>query len=444
MLLRFCLTLFLFVLMSVGCADAQERFFTFSNHGGAEGARQSVQLQQETNRNIDQDVSLTTLSGQISAALVSLTEAQNTLNTLSATTASHATTLTSLTSAVGLGQTGLLELSGGLKLGAFSTCASSEAGVIRYEAAQRLVQFCDGTSWQEIGASPQASGNFTPVTGADLSTVTTSNAVTIAGFLGTRTASVSVGGTIIRNGTPQGMSCDISPGDTVALRVTSSSSYNSTVNVTFTVSTMTSTWTVTTRAQDTTPNSFTFTALTNQEYSTVAASNAATVSAFDGPLTATVSGQGSPQVRKNAGIWGSSVSLDPGDSLQVRLTSSPDPTTLHQATVTVGSYSTTFDVTTKAACGLAGQDSTVRQYAIMLGWRPAGTNCFAIPTPGPDTGPPQGVNPGTASGCCSGQIKPHPTIGWGACPAGQGEGTCDPGFDSCPSFGIIYYRAVCN
>lgn len=75
---------------------------------------------------------------------------------------------------------------------------------------------------------------------------------------------------------------------------------------------------------------------------------AATVTGFTGPLTAAVSG-GDAQIRKNGtGTWGSSVSVNPGDILNLRMTSSGSASTGIVATVTLGTAVVDWRVDTTA------------------------------------------------------------------------------------------------
>jgi hypothetical protein len=116
-------------------------------------------------------------------------------------------------------------------------------------------------------------------------------------------------------------------------------------NDTFTVS-------MSSPAQDTTPNSFTLQNVTNAGVSTVYQSVAQQVTGITGTVTVTVSGDGNPQVKIGSGSWTSGpTTITNNYYINARLTSSASNSTAHTATVTVGTYSTTFVVTTVAASG---------------------------------------------------------------------------------------------
>lgn len=234
----------------------------------------------------------------------------------------------------------------GAVLGDNPICNAGNEGMLRYVSAQKAVLLCTGAAWIEVGAAPSASGVFTPVSNANLGQTYTSNAVTVSGFFGVRTATASNGATIVVNGSPQGASANVEAGNSVALRMAAASTYNTQNSTTLSLSSYNQTWTITTRAQDTTPNSFSFSNLTNQAVSTQVQSNAVTISGFDGPLTVSVSGNGSPQLQVAGGAWVTSGLISPGQSLRLRLTTSASYSTAHTATVTLGTYSTAWSATT--------------------------------------------------------------------------------------------------
>lgn len=87
--------------------------------------------------------------------------------------------------------------------------------------------------------------SFDAITDAELSTDYTSNEATLSGFAGQLAASAT-GGTLIVNGSATTGSTPVSSGDKVAVRVSSSSEYSTTVSATVTVGAVSSTFTVAT------------------------------------------------------------------------------------------------------------------------------------------------------------------------------------------------------
>ncbi|MEW5424176.1 hypothetical protein HNS03_19845 [Amorphus sp. 3PC139-8] len=269
-------------------------------------------------------------------------------------------------------ENGMAVMSNGIKLGDQSTCDGDHEGVLRYNPAVKTVLFCDGEYWQEIGAAPETSTTFNDVTDAEPGQTYTTGEAAVSGFFGERTVTASNGALILVNGGLQGASASVSDGDKVQLRLTASNNFSTSKSTTMTLGSLSTSWTVTTREQDTTPNNFNFVDLTGQETDAIVTSNTATVSGFDGPLTATVSGQGSPQIRTGSGSWGTSASVSPGQSLRVRLTTSGSELTTRVATVSLGDVDADWSVLTKAStCSLpwGGTIANGESVVAYSGWR---------------------------------------------------------------------------
>lgn len=96
---------------------------------------------------------------------------------------------------------------------------------------------------------------------------------------------------------------------------------------------------------------FTFTDISNAALSTLTAASALTISGIPAgcPGEVAVSGQGSPQISINGGTWGTMGSISNGQTLAVRLTSSPSFSTAHTATISIGATEDSWSVTTFAA-----------------------------------------------------------------------------------------------
>ena len=103
------------------------------------------------------------------------------------------------------------------------------------------------------------------------------------------------------------------------------------------------TWT----AGTTTVNTFSFGALINQPLSTVLASNTVGISGMNVPVAISITGG---QYNINRTGWTSSAgTVNSGDSVQVRQTSSASNSTTTVTTLTVGGFSAPFSVTTQAS-----------------------------------------------------------------------------------------------
>lgn len=188
--------------------------------------------------------------------------------------------------------------------------------------------------------------SFTPVTSAELSTLYTSNSQTITGLGTTSPYTVTGGEVSINGGSFTSSPGTIAPGDSVRVRRTSSGSYEVTVTVTLTIGGVSGVYSITTK--DTTPDPFTFTAQTGVNLSTVTTSNTITISGLGSGVSVPVTVGAFGEYSKNGGAFttlaGTGVN---GDTFAVRLTSSGSYLTLATTSLTVGSVSSTFNVTTK-------------------------------------------------------------------------------------------------
>lgn len=197
---------------------------------------------------------------------------------------------------------------------------------------------------RERDVTPDAMA-FTSLNDQDTATVVTSNAVTADGFEGSLTASVSNGEMQVGSGAWT-TSATIQPGDTLRLRQTTATDYETNKITSLLVGDESYTFTTTTKVQDTTPDTFTFNDVSDVEPNTLQTSNAVTLGGFDGTLTLSVRGG---TIHLNGTDYSTSVTVQAGDSFTVSHTSSEDFSDQEGVEVTLGSYVTSFNSTTRAA-----------------------------------------------------------------------------------------------
>lgn len=155
--------------------------------------------------------------------------------------------------------------------------------------------------------------------------------------------SIDNGAFTIANGT-------VTNDQSVRVSVTSSAAFNTTVSTTLSIGGLSSVFSATTLATDTTPDPFSFTAQTDAALSTVMTSNAITVAGINTPAPISVTSTdtwAAPQILINGVVATSVVSA--GQSVQVRLTSAVTANTKTTATLTIGGISSDFVVTTLPA-----------------------------------------------------------------------------------------------
>jgi len=107
---------------------------------------------------------------------------------------------------------------------------------------------------------------------------------------------------------------------------------------------------------DTTPDSFSFTAQTDKEKAIAVESDSITLSGMDNGTAISIVG-GEYQI--DGGTWTSvSGTVDAGDGVKIRVTTSSDYSTKVTASLTIGDATVGFDVTTKAAPASSGGGGT--------------------------------------------------------------------------------------
>lgn len=345
-------------------AQGQSKFYSFPNRGSAEGAKGNAILQTLLNENAarvseiaDNAASITALRAATEASLSAIGDcgSQGMIFGPAHPTANTDECIPSLQ----VRPDGRVALQGGMQFGQYALCDATSAGTIRYNAGAKRMEFCNGDVWGMLGGNVGCAINFPAVMNADLDTLYDTTDAVYSGETATASVAGATPATIRRNGANTGMSSGvtINQGNSVGIRGRSASLFNQTANFTLDIGAYTACWQVTTKQQDVAPDAFTFTSLTTQELSTLVTSNSVTVNGFDGPLTVSVTGQGSPQIRIGSGSWTTSGEISPGQSLTVRLTTSSSYSTAHLATVTLGTFTADWSATTRNnECTSIGQN----------------------------------------------------------------------------------------
>lgn len=194
------------------------------------------------------------------------------------------------------------------------------------------------------GAAPDAF-TFTDQTGVALSTVVTSNTVTLSGIESALNVTIS-GGTYSKNGGAYTSAATTAVnGDTFNVRHTSAAAVSSIVNTTLTVGSYSEVFSSTTAGADTTPGAFTFTAASAMP-SQFGASNTITITGINvaTPVTATAGCEMNVNFLGYSAVGGTIQNLQPL-SVRARAPAVGGQSVTH--TVTVGTVSTTFTVTAR-------------------------------------------------------------------------------------------------
>lgn len=178
------------------------------------------------------------------------------------------------------------------------------------------------------------------VTNAVLNTPITSAPVTPTGYDTAAPLTVTSGTASIAGGAYSASPGNISPGQSFTARVQSSATPATATSATVTIGGVSANFTATTIAADTTPDSFSFSPITDSALSTQQTSNTITISGLNTSATVSITGGA---YSKN----GSAYTTSPGnavnsDTLSVRHNSSALNSTQITTTLTVGTFSTNF------------------------------------------------------------------------------------------------------
>jgi hypothetical protein len=191
--------------------------------------------------------------------------------------------------------------------------------------------------------------SFTAQTGVALSSVATSDTLTVSGINVASAISIAGGTYSINGGAYVSTAGTVTNGDTVTVQQTASASYSTTTTATLTIGGVSGAFDVTTLAVpvDTVPTAFSFTAQTGAVLSSVATSDTLTVSGINVASAISIVG-GTYSI--NGGAYVSTAgTVTNGDSVTLQQTASGSYSTTTTATLTIGGVGGAFDVTTMTA-----------------------------------------------------------------------------------------------
>ncbi|TQV88006.1 hypothetical protein [Aliikangiella coralliicola] len=187
--------------------------------------------------------------------------------------------------------------------------------------------------------------SFDVVDGTEVSTEIESNPITVSGIDAAATISVSNGEYSIDGASYQSSVGTVNNGQRVSVRLTSSSDYSSTSEAQLTIGGVSATFSVTTRAKDTSPDAFSFTSQNATELSAEILSEQVLVEGIDNETTISIT-NGEYSIDGSEFQNGSST-INPGQRIQLKQVSASSYVTLTESELTVGDFSATFSSTTR-------------------------------------------------------------------------------------------------
>ena len=187
---------------------------------------------------------------------------------------------------------------------------------------------------------------FIDVDNVLVNSVSTSNTITIAGITSSSPITITGGSYKINNGTYTTTAGTVDNGDTVTVQNTASDTLGTSVDTVLTIGGISDTFTVTTAPVDTTPESFTFTDVTEVVLNSTQTSNAITVDGVNSPSAISVTG-GSYSIDSGAYTNVDGI-INNGQTVTVQHTASGSLGTSVDTVLTIGGVSDTYSSTTVA------------------------------------------------------------------------------------------------
>ena len=212
-------------------------------------------------------------------------------------------------------------------------------------------------TFQQNGQAADTTPNqftFTDSSDAALNTTFNSN-VTISGINTAVTAVYSGdanGSFSTDNSTFNQSNKTVNNGDVIYLRLPSAGTNSTARTATITIGSISDSMTVTTVAgSDTTPNAFSFTGVTGADTLSIY-TDTVTITGINTGVTATLTTSDAASFKVNNGSFSTaSKTVVNNDTITVRIATTSDSFTLHQATISVGGVSDTFQVSTGSSGG---------------------------------------------------------------------------------------------
>ncbi|VUD47952.1 Subtilisin BL [Thalassocella blandensis] len=186
---------------------------------------------------------------------------------------------------------------------------------------------------------------FTPLPSVPVSSFQTSEPVTVSGLSGEASISVSNGRYSINSGAMTDAAGVVVNNDVIRVEVQASAEFSTPNSALLSVGTETADFTVTTEAEDSVPDTFNFTVLTDQSIDTVIESEAITISGINTPTPISVS---SGEYSINGGAFvGTDGVVENGSTVIVRLTTGPEYSQFNSISLDVGGETAAFTVVTE-------------------------------------------------------------------------------------------------
>ncbi len=300
--------------------------------------------------------SVTTLEGVVQKDIIpdAFTFADQTGVALSSVINSNSITISGINEAAPISITGGdYAIDGGVFTSTAGTVNNAQSVVVRLSSSANNSMQSDATltvggvtdtfSVTTLDDTDPDAFSFTAQTDVAQNTVVSSNSITVAGINAAAPISLSGGEYAIDGGAFTNAAGSVNNGQSVVVRQTSSVNGSAQTDAVLTIGSISAVFSVTT-LDDITPDAFTFVDQTEVEFTTFIVSNSVTISGVSVVVPVSISGG---EYSIDGGAFTSAAgTINNGQSVRVRLSSSANYATQGDATLTVSNVSDTFSITT--------------------------------------------------------------------------------------------------
>ncbi|WP_286805040.1 MULTISPECIES: hypothetical protein [unclassified Marinimicrobium] len=224
-----------------------------------------------------------------------------------------------------------------------TSSSSSESSVSSSSSSTSSSVSSSSSSSQPADLEP-APFSFEPQFDVEPGATLTSNTVTVSGIDAVTTISVTGGQYSIEGGAYTDADGEVDLDDEVRVQVTASGNFSTEASAMLTIGGISGTFTVTTEAEDTTPNAFGFAPQEGLDPETEVTSEEVEISGINTPVAVNITGG---EYRVNGGEFTTEAGeLQPGDAISLRAVTLSGPDQTREVAITIGTETVEWALTT--------------------------------------------------------------------------------------------------
>ena len=222
-----------------------------------------------------------------------------------------------------------------------TSSSSSESSVSSSSSSSSVSSSSSSSQPADLEPAPFS---FEPQFDVEPGATLTSNTVTVSGIDAVTTISVTGGQYSIDGGAYTDAEGEVDLDDEVRVQVTASGNFSTEASATLMIGGISGTFTVTTEAEDTTPNAFGFAPQEGLNPETEVTSEEVEISGINTPVAVNITGG---EYRVNGGEFTTEAGeLQPGDAVSLRAVTLSGPDQTREVAITIGTETVEWAVTT--------------------------------------------------------------------------------------------------